>query len=46
MVNLQVTTSNGTASTLEESAVEEFGKSLRGQLICPGDGGYDNARKV
>jgi FAD/FMN-containing dehydrogenase len=46
MVNLQVTTTNGTASTLEESAVEEFGKSLRGQIIRPGDNGYDKARMV
>ena len=46
MVNLQVTTTNGTASVLGEKAVEEFRKSLRGQLICPGDGGYDDARMV
>jgi hypothetical protein len=26
--------------------VEKFGKSLRGQLIRPGDAGYDEARKI
>ena len=31
---------------LKEAAVEEFGSSLRGELIRPGDESYDDARKV
>jgi FAD/FMN-containing dehydrogenase len=46
MVNLQVATITGSRVTLGDAAVEEFQKSLRGQLIRPGDGSYDEARKV
>ena len=35
-----------TGAVLEEGAVEEFKASLRGQLLRPGDDGYDAARKV
>ena len=34
------------ASTLEETAVQEFRSRLRGQLIRPGDDGYEQARQV
>lgn len=46
MVNLQVATTSGARSFLEEAAVEELGRSLRGQLIRPGEAEYDNARKL
>ncbi|HEU0022005.1 MAG TPA: FAD-binding oxidoreductase [Dehalococcoidia bacterium] len=46
MVDLQVVTTSGTQSVLEEAAVEGFGTSLRGQLIRPEDHGYDDARQV
>ncbi|HZA22261.1 MAG TPA: FAD-binding oxidoreductase, partial [Dehalococcoidia bacterium] len=46
MVDLQVTSTNGMGSILGESTVEEFQKSLRGHLLCPGDDGYDAARKI
>jgi FAD/FMN-containing dehydrogenase len=44
MVDQQVTTSKGTA--LNETAVQEFKASIRGELIKPEDSGYDAARKV
>ncbi len=44
MVEQQVTITKG--STLDEAAVQKFKASLRGELIRPGDGGYDDARKV
>src|ERR671916_1894598 len=31
---------------LDEATVAEFGEALRGDLIQPGDEGYDEARKV
>jgi FAD/FMN-containing dehydrogenase len=31
---------------LDEATVAEFGTALRGELIQPGDPGYDEARKV
>ena len=48
MVDLQVTTTatGGVNSTLNEATVEEFGKSLRGRLVRPGDADYDQARKI
>lgn len=39
------TTSNGMA-TLDEDAIAEFGASLRGQLLRPGDASYDEARSI
>jgi FAD/FMN-containing dehydrogenase len=46
MTDLRVTTTGGTDAILEEAAVEEFEASLHGPLLCPGDAGYDEARKV
>ena len=31
---------------LAQSALQKLGKSLRGQIFCPGDPGYDEARTV
>lgn len=31
---------------VDEAKVQEFKASLRGELIRPGDGGYDDARKI
>ncbi len=33
-------------TTLEETAIQELASSLRGQLLQPGDEGYDESRKV
>ena len=46
MVDLRVATLTGPEITLPEPVVEEFQKSLRGELIRPGDGGYNEARKI
>jgi len=44
MAERKVTTTMGT--TVEETAVQEFKASLRGELLQPGDDGFDAARKV
>lgn len=46
MVDLQVATITGANSVLGEAIIEEFGGSLRGKLILPGDETYDEARKI
>ena len=46
MVDLRVTTTTGAHTMLEEAAVEGFKSNLRGEVLCPGDEGYDEARKV
>jgi hypothetical protein len=46
MVNLHVATITGEETVLEQAAVEAFKISLRGELLCPDDAGYDNTRKV
>jgi FAD/FMN-containing dehydrogenase len=46
MVDLRVTTLTGGETALPAAAVEEFKKSLRGQLIAPGDDGYEGVRKI
>ncbi len=37
---------NPTGTTLEEASIEKFQASLRGQVLRPGDNGYDEARMV
>ena len=37
---------NGTGETIEEAALQKFTASLRGELIRPGDDGYEVARTV
>ena len=46
MVDLRVATLTGPETMLSEAVVEEFRANLRGQLICPGDDGYDEARSI
>jgi hypothetical protein len=46
MVELSVKTLAGADSLLSEDLVESLGRGLRGALVRPGDGGYDEARKV
>src|SRR5271169_4554589 len=46
MTDLRIITTNGTDTILEEAAVQKFADSLRGPLLGPGQGGYDEARKV
>jgi FAD/FMN-containing dehydrogenase len=36
----------GVAAGVAESAVSEFKQATRGQVLCPGEGGYDEARQV
>jgi len=35
-----------TGASIDEAVIQEFKASLRGQLLRPGDEGYDEARKV
>ncbi|MFZ3166366.1 MAG: FAD-dependent oxidoreductase [Candidatus Methanoperedens sp.] len=44
MVDRRVINTEGTV--LDEATIEEFKVSLRGQLIRPGDEGYEEARKI
>jgi hypothetical protein len=46
MADLQVTTIEGMDAILEEAAVEELKKSLRGPVIAVGDEAYEEARHV
>ena len=46
MGKIELVTGNGTKSQVEESTVEQFGESLRGELLRQGDAGYDDARTV
>jgi FAD/FMN-containing dehydrogenase len=46
MVDLKVITTTGTDTVLSEAAVEELRASLRGELLCPSDMEYNEARKI
>jgi FAD binding domain len=46
MTDLRVIRTDGGDEILEEAAVHDFAANLRGRLLRPGDGGYDEARKV
>jgi FAD/FMN-containing dehydrogenase len=46
MTDLRVITTEGTEAILEEAAVQNFADGLRGPLLRPGNGSYDEARKV
>ena len=46
MLAVKAATLDGQGSMLSEATVEEFRKSLRGQLIAPADDSYDEARQV
>jgi FAD/FMN-containing dehydrogenase len=46
MPDLRVMTTEGTDIMLSEATVQGFKTSLRGPLLCPGDAGYEDARKV
>jgi len=37
---------NSTGAALEDASIEKFRGSLRGEVLRPGDDGYDAARKV
>jgi hypothetical protein len=44
--NISAITGNRTAIDIEKAAVEELSASLRGNLLLPGNPGYDVARRV
>src|SRR5713226_8722657 len=46
MTDLHVVTAEGSDAILEDAAVQDFAAGLRGPLLRPGDGGYDEARTV
>src|ERR687892_674263 len=46
MVDLRVATLTGPETTLPEAVVEEFKKSLRGELLRPGSETYDLVRQI
>jgi FAD/FMN-containing dehydrogenase len=44
--DIEAVTGDGAAVTLKRAAVQELGESLRGNLLLPGHGAYDDARRV
>ncbi len=46
MAELKVKTLNGKDALINGSAVEDFGASLRGELLLSGENGYEEARKI
>ncbi|MBV9202820.1 MAG: FAD-binding oxidoreductase [Alphaproteobacteria bacterium] len=46
MTDLRIISTEGTDKILEEATVQSLAERLRGRLVRPGDGGYDEARKV
>jgi FAD/FMN-containing dehydrogenase len=46
MEDLHLTTTTGRQAKLKGSAIDVFKARVRGQLLSPGDGDYDTARKV
>src|SRR5437899_6902854 len=46
MTDLRVVTTEGNDKILEDAVVRGLADNLRGRLLRPGDGGYDEARKV
>lgn len=46
MADVQVVTTTGEAIMLKGAEVEAFKTGLRGDLLRPGDAGYDEARKI
>jgi len=46
VADVAAVTGDGKAVSLEKAAVEELSKSLRGNLLMPGNPGYNIARRV
>jgi hypothetical protein len=46
MADLSITTSTGSHIVIEDTTVETFKTSLRGELLRPGDTDYNEVRKV
>jgi FAD/FMN-containing dehydrogenase len=46
MADLRITTIQGADTVLTATAIEAFRTTLRGELLCPVDAGYETARKV
>ncbi len=45
-MGLQAATIDGAPTLLDDARVADFQSRLRGPLLCPGDEGYDEARRV
>ena len=46
MTDIQIATTDGASKILEDATVRAFGAGFRGPLLSPGDGAYDETRKV
>src|SRR5712691_9983624 len=46
MTDLRVTTTRGTNTVFDGATVQGFKASLRGELLCPTDEGYEDARQI
>jgi len=45
-MEIEISTNGGAKVALEDSVIEELSGRLRGELLRPGDAGYDEARRV
>jgi FAD/FMN-containing dehydrogenase len=46
MPDLRIITTTGTDSGLDDPTIEAFKSNLRGELLKPGDAGYEEARRI
>jgi len=46
MSDLELVTTTGRRTTLKEATVKRFKADLRGEILQPGDEGYDAARTI
>src|SRR5688500_15523186 len=46
MSEQRINTTNGAETVLQATALEQLQGRLRGELLCPGDDRYENARKI
>jgi FAD/FMN-containing dehydrogenase len=46
MARVSIATRGGTTATVEESTLQDLRSKLQGQLLQPGDPGYDDARTI
>ena len=46
MSKMQFVLSNGTTASINEAAAEGLGTAMRGELLRPGENGYDEARTI
>ena len=46
MANIEIAKGDGGMAAVDAAAVDELKSQLKGKLLQPGDGGYDEARTI